>query len=88
MKGPRFLRSVLLFAIAVVSSAPALAQEKSDFTFAFHGYVAGSLWYQDQQVFPGNGQQAWLVNSQASDPPRVSTRREDSSKESSRRGGE
>jgi hypothetical protein len=65
MKGPRILRSVLLFAIAVGVSATAAAQEKSDFTFAFHGYIAGSLYYQDQQVFPGNGQQAWLVNSQA-----------------------
>src|SRR5712671_7813208 len=66
MKGPRILRSVLLFAIAVGVSTTAAAQEKSDFTFAFHGYIAGSLYYQDQQVFPGNGQQAWLVNSQAS----------------------
>jgi len=65
MKGPRILRSVLLFAIAVGVSTTAAAQEKSDFTFAFHGYIAGSLYYQDQQVFPGNGQQAWLVNSQA-----------------------
>jgi hypothetical protein len=65
MQGPRILRSMLLVAIAVAGGMPAAAQEKSDFTFAFHGYIAGSLFYQDQQVFPGNGQQAWLVNSQA-----------------------
>src|SRR5882762_10224894 len=65
MKGPRILRSVLLLAIAIAGSTPAAAQEKSDFTFAFHGYVAGSLYYQDQQIAPSNGQQTWFVTSQA-----------------------
>jgi len=65
MQGPRILRSMLLVAIAVAGGMPAAAQEKSDFTFAFHGYIAGSLYWQDQQVAPSNGQQAWFVTSQA-----------------------
>jgi hypothetical protein len=65
MRGPRFLRSVLLLAIGVAGSTSALAQEKSDFTFAFHGYVAGSMYYQDQQVGPSNGQQAWYATTRA-----------------------
>jgi len=65
MQGPRILRSMLLVAIAVAGGMPAAAQEKSDFTFAFHGYIAGSMYWQDQQIAPSNGQQAWFVTSQA-----------------------
>jgi hypothetical protein len=54
----------VLFAVALIAPA-ASAQTAADFTFAFHGYAVGSLYYQDAQLVPSNGQQVWFPTSQA-----------------------
>jgi hypothetical protein len=54
------LRAVLCGLILAASSG-ASAQSASDFTFAMHGYVVGSLYAQDGLIGPSNGQQAWYA---------------------------
>jgi hypothetical protein len=52
-----------MFAAGTAASAQ---EPKSDFVFAFHGLVGGSLYAQDSVLGPGNGGQSWFVAQQFS----------------------
>jgi hypothetical protein len=55
-----------LVAVSLAASSAASAQEtKSDFVFAFHGILGGSVFYQDSILAPGNGGQSWFVQQPA-----------------------
>jgi hypothetical protein len=47
-----------MFAAGTAASAQ---EPKSDFVFAFHGILGGSLYAQDSILAPGNGAQSWFV---------------------------
>ncbi len=50
--------------MALAMAGTAGAQEKKpDFIFAMHGFLGGSLFWQDQLTSPGNGEQSWYVTS-------------------------
>jgi hypothetical protein len=52
-----------MFAAGTAASAQ---EPKSDFVFAFHGILGGSLYAQDSILGPGNGGQSWFVAQQFS----------------------
>jgi predicted porin len=60
------VRALICAAMFAAGTAASAQEPKSDFVFAFHGIVGGSLYAQDSILAPGNGGQSWFVAQQFS----------------------
>ena len=60
----RALASALLLASAVATAAEEAPAPPPQFVFAMHGFVSGSIYYQDGNLGPSEGQQSLFVNNQ------------------------
>lgn len=60
------VRALICAAMFAAGTAASAEEPKSDFVFAFHGIVGGSLYAQDSVLAPGNGAQSWFVAQQFS----------------------
>ncbi len=60
------VRALICAAMFAAGTAVSAQEPKSDFVFAFHGIVGGSLYAQDSVLGPGNGGQSWFVAQQFS----------------------
>jgi hypothetical protein len=60
------VRALICAAMFAAGTAASAQEPKSDFVFAFHGIVGGSLYAQDSILAPVNGGQSWFVAQQFS----------------------